>query len=187
MASTTTETGPATGDPKPRRAHPFLLVAIALAVVAAVAAVWFGVAWMNASGDDKREYSSMRDEVSRTGQGAIVTLLSLDHRKADEGFDRWLSVSTGPYHEEIVKNRANNKKVLEQVKTVSDAFMLRAAVTKIEEHKGEAILIAAVRLMVSEAEKPPEPKYMRMQATMTRTDDGWKLSGLGQVPFTQAG
>jgi hypothetical protein len=42
-------------------------------------------------------------------------------------------------------------------------------------------MIAAMKVTVIVDGTPSDPKYLRVQAALRETGDGWKLSGIGQV------
>ncbi|CRK60068.1 hypothetical protein [Alloactinosynnema sp. L-07] len=188
MTSTDLRTDDVTDEePKPRRGPgAFVLIALGLVVVSAAAALWFGVSWMKAAGDDDLELSRMRDEVTRVGEQAIITFNTLDYRKVDEDLDRWLNASVGPLHDEVVGRRASSKSTIEQAKTVTTARVLKSAITDLRDREGKATIIAAIRIDVTPDGKPATVKYQRIQGALERTDAGWKLSGVGFVPFTPA-
>jgi Mce-associated membrane protein len=180
---------PAEPAEKPERASQWpviaLSVSIALAVAAAAVAVWFGIAWFQASNDDGLAYSSKRDEVDRVARAAIVTMNTLDYRKLDEGLSNWADTTTGPLHDEIANLTADKKKQLTDAKPVTSAKITSSAVKELDDRGGKATVIAAIEKTVSTADGKPQPSYQRIQATLTRTKDGWKLENLGPVPYAQ--
>jgi Mce-associated membrane protein len=162
-----------------------LSVSIALAVAAAAVAVWFGIAWLQASNDDGLAYSAKRDEVDRVARAAIVTMNTLDYRKLDQGLSDWADTTTGPLHDEIAGLTADKKKQLADAKPVTSAKITSSAVKELDDRGGKATVIAAIEKTVSTADGKPKPSYQRIQATLTRTGDGWKLENLGPVPYAQ--
>ncbi|GLW94651.1 hypothetical protein [Actinokineospora globicatena] len=165
-----------------------VVYALVLLVIATLGvALWFGVAWARAGADDDLALAGTRDEVSRVASSALVTVSTLDYRKVDEDLNRWEGASTGPLLDEFKTRRASSKGTLEQAKTVTTATVLKIAVTDLREREGKAEVIAAVRVDVTPEGKQATPKYLRLQAALDRTADGWKLSGVTPVPFTPAG
>lgn len=173
------------GRPDSRLPAIALSVAVALVVAAAVVAGWFGVAWFQAANDDGLAYSTKRDEVDRVARAAIVTMNELDYRKLDEGLENWADATTGPLHDEIVNLSAEKKKQLEDAKPVTSATITSSAVKELDDRGGKATVIAAIEKTVQTAGGKPQPSYQRVQATLTRTKDGWKLENLGPVPYAQ--
>lgn len=189
-----------------RETSKLLLPAIALVVVVAAVAVYFLATWLSARGDadgandalasanaelsnaknnDDLVYAKTRDEATVAGEQAIRTMNTLDYHKADEGIDRWLAVSTGTLHDDIVARRANSKKAIDDAKTVTEAEVLSSALTELDVRAGKATMIAAVKVTVMPDGKQPEAKYLRAQGTLQRTDTGWKLSGFGNVDIAR--
>jgi Mce-associated membrane protein len=165
---------------------PVLLGAIALAVAAAAVAVWFGIAWISAAGDESLGRAKARDEVDRVARQAIITFHTLDYHKVDEGLDRWLNASTGDLHGDVVGRKESSKQAIEQAKTVTSGNVLSLAITDLNEFDGKATVIAAVEVTVTPDGEQPEKKYLRIQGALERTGDGWKLSGIGQVDFARS-
>ena len=162
-----------------------LSVAVALVVAATAVAGWFGVAWFQASNDDGLAYSGKRDEVDRVARAAIVTMNTLDYRKLDEGLSNWADTTTGPLHDEIANLTADKKKQLTDAKPITSAKITSSAVKELDDRGGKATVIAAIEKTVQTGDAKPQPSYQRIQATLTRTADGWKLETLGPVPYAQ--
>lgn len=162
-----------------------LIVSIALVIAAAVVAGIFGFSWLNASNDDSLAFSGKRDEVDRVARAAIVTMNTLDYRKLDEGLANWADATTGPLHDEIAGLTADKKKQLKDAKPVTSAKITSSAVKELDDRGGKATVIAAIEKTVQTANGKPQPSYQRIQATLTRTKDGWKLENLGPVPYAQ--
>jgi Mce-associated membrane protein len=198
MTSADSDTGTDTGtsdasdetvaEPKqsgPRFPVIALSVAVALVVAATAVAGWFGVAWFRASNDDGLAYSGKRDEVDRVARAAIVTMNELDYRKLDEGLSNWADATTGPLHDEITSLTADKKKQLTDAKPITSAKITSSAVKELDDRGGKATVIAAIEKTVQTGNGKPQPSYQRIQATLTRTADGWKLETLGPVPYAQ--
>jgi Mce-associated membrane protein len=165
--------------------NPLLLGAIALLVAAVVVAAWFGVAWIQAGNDASLGRAKARDEVALIASAAIVTFHTLDYRKADESLNNWEAASTGPLHDEVVGRRASSKQAIEAAKTVATPRVLSLAVTDLNEFDGTATVIAAVEVAVNTEGQQPTKKYLRIQGSLQRNGNDWKLSGIGQVDFAR--
>jgi Mce-associated membrane protein len=164
-----------------------LTVAVALVVAAAAVAGWFGVAWFNAANDDSLEYSKVRDEVNRVGQAAVVTMNTLDYRKVDAGLKDWETATTGALHEEVVKGKATSRDAILAAESVTKATVLSSAVSELDDRAGQASVLVALKVNVTVKGEEPKDKFMRLAAKLQRTDDGWKLYEIGQVPYLQPG
>lgn len=164
-----------------------LTAAIALVVAAGAVAIWFGVAWFRAANDDSLQYSRTRDEVNRVGVAAVVTMNKLDYRKVDEGLKDWETATTGALHEEVVKGKAESRAAIVQVESVTEPVVLSSAVTELDERAGQASVIVALKVNVKVKGQEPVDKYLRLEGKLQRTEDGWKLYGIGEVPYLQPG
>jgi Mce-associated membrane protein len=164
-----------------------LAVAVALVVAAAAVAGWFGVAWFNAANDDSLDYSKVRDEVNRVGQAAVVTMNTLDYRKVDAGLEDWETATTGALHEEVVKGKATSRDAIMAAQSVTKATVLSSAVSELDDRAGQASVLVALKVNVTVKGEEPKDKFMRLAAKLQRTDDGWKLYEIGQVPYLQPG
>jgi Mce-associated membrane protein len=162
-----------------------LSVSVALVVAAAVVAGWFGVAWFQAANDDSLGFSTTRDEVDRVARSAITTMNTLDYRTLDAGLENWADATTGPLHDEIANLAPDKKKQLTDAKPVTSAKVTSSAVKDLDDRGGKATVIAAIEKSVQTGNGKPQTSYQRIQATLTRTKDGWKLENLGPVPYAQ--
>jgi Mce-associated membrane protein len=164
-----------------------LTAAVALVVAAAAVAGWFGVAWFNAANDDSLDYSRVRDEVNRVGVAAVVTMNNLDYRKVDQGLKDWEAATTGALHDEVVKGKKTSRDAIVAAQSVTKATVLSSAVSELDDRAGQASILVALKVNVQVKGEEPKDKYMRLAAKLQRTDDGWKLYEIGQVPYLQPG
>lgn len=135
--------------------------------------------------DDTIAVKTARDEAHEAARTAVVTMNTLDYREADAGLDAWEAASTGELHDEIVRTRAESRRAIVDAKSVTKATVLSSAVEAVDDRAGTATVLAAVRVTVSTAGNEPTDKYQRLQCTLLRTEQGWKLDSLGQVPAQQ--
>ncbi|MEU5837228.1 nuclear transport factor 2 family protein [Streptomyces diacarni] len=161
---------------------PLRTVALALAFAALCSAVWAGLSWYGAAHDDTLEYAATRDEVRSAGEQAVQNLNTLDHRKVDAGLDSWEESTTGELRGQLKKGRKEFEKQIRAAKTVTSARILSSAVAELDERAGRAGVLVAVRTTVKAPKEKPATKQTRMRGELTRTEDGWKLSALAQVP-----
>ncbi len=173
--------------PESRLPQVLLTAAVARVVAAAAVAGWFGVAWFNAANDDSLEYSRVRDEVNRVGQVAVATMNNLDYRKVDQGLADWEAATTGALHDEVVKGKQTSRDAIVAAESVTKATVLSSAVSELDERAGQASMLVALRVNVKVKGEEPKDKYMRLAAKLQRTEDGWKLYEIGQVPYLQPG
>ena len=176
-----------TAVPESRLPQILLTAAVALVVAAAAAAGWFGFAWFNAANDDSLAYSQVRDEVNRVGQVAVATMNTLDYNKVDQGLKDWETATTGALHDEVIKGKQASRDAIVAAQSVTKATILSSAVSELDDRAGQASVLVALKVNVTVKGEEPKDKFMRLAAKLQRTDDGWKLYEIGQVPYLQPG
>lgn len=162
-----------------------IAVVAVLAVVAAGAAAWYGVAWLRAANAPAQDTAAMRDEVLRDARQVILNLEAIDYRTLDADLARWESSVTGPLLEDF---RASRDRYAEQVRTTqakAEATIVDAAVTDLNPTAGTADVLVFVNLTTIEHQDGQETgraeKRQRIKLELTRTDDGWKAAQAGPV------
>jgi Mce-associated membrane protein len=193
-------------QPPRRRLGALLVTGLALVVVAAGLLVWSVIGMVSAGDDvdgarqaataasqhlkdlredDAVEVKTVRDQALQAGRKGVVTMNTLDYREIDAGLDEWERITTGDLHDEVVNGRAQSKQAITNARSVTEAKVLSSAVQDVNAQAGTAIVLVALKVDISTAGADPTSKYMRMKTTLQRTDQGWKLAGIGQVPFQQ--
>lgn len=180
MADVTPDHG-RTAPPQPRR----WLVAAAAALLAAATLFtgWAAWSWHAATTDEAVAYAVARDEALRAGREHLAQLTSMDHHDVDAGMARWLDVSTGPLRDELAGADESTRAALRTGGAVSTGVVLDAAISELDQRAGTARLLASVEITVTKAGAAPAVKRNRFVAQLTRTDAGWKLSAIDQVPL----
>lgn len=163
-----------------------LALASAAAAVALGFGGWTGSSWYAAAHDDSARFAQSRDEVLAAGEQAAVNLNTLDHRDLRRGLDAWEKSATGDLLGELRKGRGEFEKQVRSARTVTTAEVLSGAVSELDEREGRAGVLLAMRITVDPPKKKPSTKESRLLGELTRTADGWKLSGLGQAPAGEA-
>lgn len=162
-------------DSPPDRVTIGLLVVV---VLAAVAAGWSGWSWWQASHDQGLARAHARDAVVHDAREALVTLHTVDYRTAQADTDKWQTVTTDDYDSGLVAGDDDQRKQVKKSKTVSSAEVGDIAVTKLNSRRDTARVIATLRAEVRTGEQKPQQRHSMLQATLTDTKDGWKISGL---------
>src|SRR6516164_621374 len=177
-----------TAKPGPRRwlADPLVATALVLAILAALFAAWSGWSWYRASTAGPPPDAQLRDQVLQAGEQAVQNFNTLDYRKVAQGIALWEQSSTGPLHDQIAAGRAQFTRQIQQTKTVTTARILDGALTSLNTRAGTASIIVAVQITVTPVTGTPATKQSRLAGKLTRTQTGWKLSALGQVPVGAA-
>lgn len=165
--------------PPPRQAPTRLGRALPVAsVVAAVLALVFGALWLIALNSDSVTVASDRDAVLTDARQAVLNLNTLDYHDAQSGLDLWIQSSTGSVRDEFAKNRDAYAQLVTQQKRTTTATISDAAVGELDSRAGVARVLLGVDVTVTPEGQQPTVTRQRIEAEMTRTDDGWKVSAL---------
>ncbi|MGK5533102.1 hypothetical protein [Streptomyces sp. URMC 129] len=169
------------------RKNALLLTALVLVLVAAIAATGAAFSWYDASHDDTAEFASARDDVLAAAKQGVQNLNTLDHADVEDGLDLWLDSTTGDLRDQLEEGREAFAEQVRDAESVTTAEVLSGAVTELDERAGKAGVMVAVRITVELPEEEPGTKTSRMLGELTRTSEGWKLSGLDQAPVAYTG
>lgn len=165
-----------------RPLNPLLAVSVALLVVAAACAAWFGWSWLSAASSATVGVAETRDQALQAGEQEILNLNTLDYRTVHQGLASWLASSTGRLHGYFAANQAAFAKDVIRTKAVTTSKILDAALTRLNVGAGTATIIAAVEVTVIPSAGGPTVKTESEQGQLTRTPAGWKLSFLTIPP-----
>ncbi|MDQ4118178.1 MAG: hypothetical protein M3235_14640 [Actinomycetota bacterium] len=147
-------------------------------VVAAVLAIVFGALWLIALNSDSVTIAAERDAALRDARQAVLNLNTLDYHNAQAGLDLWIQSSTGSVRDEFAKNRDAYAQLVTQQKRTTTATISDAAVGELDDRSGVARVLLGVDVTVTPEGQQPSVTRQRIEAEMTRTDDGWKVSAL---------
>lgn len=159
-----------------------LVAGVLVLILATGFAGWRGWSWWSARHGDAAAVATARDDALRGGRQAISVLNTLDYRTADQGLRRWLDVSVGALHDELAQDREATMAKLAEGRTVTAGKVVDAAVTELSATRGTARVIVAVEITMTPEGGEKQVKRSRQLGDLVRTDSGWKLSALGQVP-----
>jgi len=168
---------------------PWLRIAIIatalLAVLAVLAAGWYGLAWFRAAHSPEQTAATRREEVLRDARQVILNLEAINYETLDADLTRWESSVTGPLLEEFRSSRDRYADQVRKTQATAEATIVEAAVTKLNPTAGTADVLVFVNLVTTEHKDGKETgraeKRQRIKLEMTRTDDGWKASQAGPV------
>jgi Mce-associated membrane protein len=162
--------------------RPVLTVCLAVFVVAVACAAWFGWSWYSAAHTGTPAASLARDRALADGEQAVQNFNTLDYRHVDQGINLWLQSSTGALHSQVLSGRTQFAQQVEAAKTITTARVLDGAVTALNVRAGTASVIVALQITVDPATGSPVVKQNRLQAQLSLTSGGWRLTEIGQVP-----
>ncbi|WAL67460.1 hypothetical protein ORV05_06660 [Amycolatopsis cynarae] len=160
------------------RRDPVLLGMTVLAVVAVVAATWFGLSWWTAAHDEAGLRARDRDTVLAAATDALTALNTIDYHDPGPALDRWIQVTTGQFGKNLSGDRQLQLDRAVTSRTIATASVRQAAVTELDEAGGTARVIAVVDVQLSTNGSAAAPSRSRLNATLTRTESGWKISAV---------
>lgn len=178
--------GPA-DDSAPAEAGPLARALPLASVVAAVLALLFGAIWLLSLNSDSVGIAADRDAALRDARTAVLNLNTLDFHNANAGLDLWIQSSTGSVRDEFIKNREAYSQLVTQQKRTTSATIADAAVSEVDSRAGVARVLLGVDVSVTPEGQKPTVTRQRIEAEMTRTDDGWKISALDPLLTPGAG
>lgn len=153
------------------------LTAVAALVSAVAFAAVAGWAWWSTAHDPRVHRAEQRQEVLARARDSIATLTTMDPKAVDAGVRGWRAASTGPLHDELT-DPATARRLHEQVAGTTGR-VVHLAVTELGERT--ATVIAAVDTEVVRDGARPEITGGRLEAELTRTPQGWRISALAPV------
>ncbi|MGN9790116.1 hypothetical protein ACTMTU_03290 [Streptomyces sp. OZ13] len=152
------------------------LAARAAVVLSLLFCAFGGWSYARADGDESLAFAASRDAVLAEGKRHVETLTGFDGRKPEAGLRRWLDASTGPLREELREAKTKEGRT-------ARARITDAALTTLDDRTGTAELIATVEVETDTAGGgTPNTERKRLEATLARTADGWKVRSLAAVP-----
>lgn len=177
----------AEGQPKRVTSAPVRFSAIALAIIAAICAGWFGTSWQHARHSSTLQAARTRDQALQAAEQAAVNMNTLDYRHAKADLNLWLSSSTGTLHSGISSSLTQEMQVVQQKKLITSATVLDGAITSLNVKNGTANVMLAMTFKVQVTGSSPASKFESEMATVRRTASGWRLASLCPTSGCQSG
>lgn len=156
--------------------------ATALAVAAAVFALWGVLAWVSAAGDGDLATAAARDDALRAGREHVARLTTMDHSDVEAGLRSWLEVTTGPLRSELEDTDPATLHAVERAGTVATGAVLAAGLSEFNADHGTATLLATVEITTVAGDTEPVHVRHRYRAQLLHTDDGWKVAAFEPMP-----
>jgi len=129
-----------------------------------------------------REVATTRDDVVRAGGDGARVFNTVRVATFDADYDAWEAVATGELLDLLRTDRAVNREKFLAAGTSTTGHVLAAAAERIDADRGTATVLVALRVTTESAAAPTET-LVRVVVTVTRTADGWRLSGIDHAPI----
>jgi Mce-associated membrane protein len=157
---------------------PGLAAMTALAAVSVLVAAWFGWSWWSAAQATVVTRGQDRDTVLAAADDALTTLNTVDYHDPGAAVDRWIQVTTGELGKTLSGDRQLQLDRATASRTVASARVNQAAVAALNPDAGTARVIAVLDVQLSTNGAPSVPSRARLNASLTRTDAGWKVDSV---------
>lgn len=120
-------------------------------------------------------------EFEAAARQGVVTLMSLDHTRAQQDVDGIIAITTGDFKKDFESQAADMVKVAEQNKVVTTVTVNATAVQKMTDNTA-TVAIAAISTVSNTASQKQEPRAWRLSVDVARDGDQIKLAKVEFVP-----
>jgi Mce-associated membrane protein len=120
-------------------------------------------------------------EYTAAGRQAVVTLMSLDFNKAEEGVQRIIDNSTGKFREDFQQQAETFAQVAQDSKVITEVTVNSAAVSTMTEDSAN-VLVSATTRVTNAAGANKDPRGWRLSVDLERDGDQVKMSRVEFVP-----
>ncbi|WP_084522773.1 hypothetical protein [Nocardia inohanensis] len=148
--------------------------AIAVAVVAAVAAAWFGGTWIVGGLMHDRPRAQARDAALTDARQAAINLMTFDPNNVDGSLQNMISSTTGQLHDEQTKDLESLKQQVTEAKTNMQSTVEGATLTSLNSELDHASAYVVLRINRSWPGGQPAAFRQSWSLDMVKVGDTWK-------------
>ena len=155
--------------------------------VAAAVAILCTCALLGASGymiwrhSQVVQEQQMSAEYAAAGRQSVVTLMSLDHNRAQEDVQRIIDNSVGQFKEDFQNQAEDFVKVAQESKVTTEVTVNATAVESMNPDSA-VVLVAASSKVTNSAGAKQEPRTWRLSVSLQRDGEQIKMSKVEFVP-----
>lgn len=143
-------------------------------VVAAVAALWFGVGWTKAAFFTDVPRADAREAALDGARQAGLNLASMNPDDIDGSIRQIKSSMTGEMLDYFTKNSDRMKQAAEQTKTRLTSKVVGSSLSELDSERSRAKAIVVLRQVQTPAGGRPQEQRVTWLLDMAKTDGGWK-------------
>lgn len=156
------------------------VAATVVTVVATVGLIALSVAMYVNHGNVETQQRNSAEFAAAARQG-VVTLMSLDHTRAQQDVDAIVAVTTGDFKKDFESQAADMVKVAQENKVVTQVTINSVAVQQMTADTA-TVLLAAMSTVSNAASEKQEPRAWRLSVDVARDGDAIKLAKVEFVP-----
>jgi Mce-associated membrane protein len=123
----------------------------------------------------------MSAEYAAAGRQSVVTLMSLDHNRAQEDVQRIIDNSVGQFKDDFQNQSADFVKVAQESKVITEVTVNSVAVESMSDDSA-VVLVAASSRVTNTAGANQEPRSWRLSVDLQRDGGQIKMSKVEFVP-----
>lgn len=162
----------------PRPSWKGILATVVVLVTVALLAVSGYMIWTHRAAEKVQQ---QRAEYAAAGRQSVVTLMSLDFNKADEGVQRIIDNATGQFKDDFQQQAADFIQVAKDSKVITEVTVNSVAVESMTDDKAVVLVAASSRVTNSKGANQ-EPRTWRLSVDLQREGDQIKMSKVEFVP-----
>lgn len=162
----------------PRPGWKALAATVAVLCTVALLAVSGYMAWTHREAQKLQQQNA---EYTAAGRQSVVTLMSLDFNKAEEGVQRIIDNATGQFKTDFEQQAADFVQVAQESKVITEVTVNSVAVESMSDDKA-VVLVAASSRVTNSAGANQEPRTWRLSVDLQREGDQIKMSKVEFVP-----
>ncbi len=155
-----------------------IAAAVVVLFTVALLAVSGYLIWIHQAAEKVQQQSA---EYAAAGRQSVVTLMSLDFNKADEGVQRIIDNSTGQFKDDFEQQAGDFIQVAKDSKVITEVTVNSVAVESMTDDKA-VVLVAASSRVTNSSGANQEPRTWRLSVDLQREGDQIKMSKVEFVP-----
>ncbi|SNT43304.1 hypothetical protein [Rhodococcoides kyotonense] len=181
MTSNTEAQEPTSDAPGPKNsARPVLIGVSVVAVVALVAAVWFGIGWKNALSE--KSVADTRESALTGAQQVAINLNTVDAANIDQSFEDMKSSITGDTMlNDLDATRSQIDDTVRTSGAKSSAELMHSTLTELSADEGTATALVVIAGTTTWPDRPEQKVKLTMRLFMEDVDGTWKANKVDPI------
>lgn len=158
------------------------IVAVALATLAFIAAVVFGVLWWTASGSTEHEVSTAREAAEAAAKQGVLAYTEIDYKNPDAYRSSQQAIATDELFEQMQGDWTKSRKQIVDSQLSVKVRVYEVGVQQLDTRKGEAVALAAIKITRKAKSVDEQSGPLRLVVKLKRVGEDWKLADIADAP-----